>query len=392
MKLTHFAAGLALLGTTALADASDHLFVTDAERDTYDWIHYSTGAVVGNNVYLSGVSGQPFEGEDAIERQFDDAFARLKANLEAAGSDLSHVKEVYSWHVDLWDHAEVFLKMKDKYFPGPDFPAFTSVEIEGLPPGAFLELTARAEVIDGGDTLEYRDAPGKEAATLRYTPAIVDGDMIYLSGLSGDSSGSVEDQMRSAFETLKAEVEAAGSSMDDIIEVDAFVVNPAENMALVEQMRDEYITAPVVWNPIPIKGIVDPKGLLELTVRVRPTGSDTLFEVTPGDAPNLARAIRYGNDVYIAAVLGSEGDTDTARFNHAFQQLQASVEAAGLEMSDVVEFNSYMSDQSLDRFMSLLPTKDLYLKDPYPTWNGIGVSDFGDGRTIIAMSARAVAK
>lgn len=389
MKLPSLVSTLTLAGTAALADGHAVRIIPEAERDVYETVHYAPAVVMGNDIYMSGVSGQTFDGENAVEQQFEAIFARVAANLEAAGSNMAHVKEVYTWHVDMFDHGLTFLKVKDKYFPGPDYPTFTSVGIDALPPGALLEVTVRAERIDGGDALEYRDAPGKAAAELKYAPAVVDDDLIYLSGLAGDASGSVEEQFRSAFDILKAELEAAGSSLNDIIELDSFHVDASAHMALFEQIRDEYITAPVVWNPVPIKAILVPGGLLELTARARPTDSETRHEVTAGDAPNLARAIRYGNDVFIATVMGIQGETDSEKFTHALEQLQASVAAAGLEMADVVEFNSFMTDMTPERFLPFLSLRDQYLKEPYPTWNGLGVGAFADPDAIIAISARA---
>ena len=396
--------GLRLISLCALCVVANPVFakdglkriIPDDQREIYETIHYAPAVVHGNDVYLSGISGQVYEGENAIERQFESAFRKLKRNLEAAGSDLSHVKEIYSYHIDLFKHAPAFLKARDRYFPNAPYAAWTSVEIDRLPPGAVLEIVARAERIEDGDRLRYLDAPGKKAAELRYTPAVVDGDMVYVSGLSGKSDGTtVEEQFRSAFETLKTELESAGSGLDDIIEMDTFHVDIDRHLSLFKRVFDEYVKRPVVWRPTGIKGMVDPKGLLEITVRARHGESEKRIETIKVREDNQAAVLRFGDVFYTAAVSADPRNaeqSDEKQFDGMFKEIGAVLAEAGLSFDDVVELNSYHTDMTNERFFKFVSVKDRYLKKPYPAWNGIGVNALPLPHARASVSVRALAR
>lgn len=381
----------AIAGSVAAADMAQRI-IPQESKQLYAQLHYAPAIVTGNDIFLSGVSGKAFEGNDAIEKQFDDAFAQLKRNLEASGSDLSHVKEIYSYHIDLLKHGLTFLKVKDKYFPGPNYPTWTSVGITELAPGAKLELVARAEKIDGGDVLVRRDVPGKEAAKLHYQPGVIDGDLVFLAGLSGNSKDtSVEEQFRDAFERLKLELEAVGSSLDDIIELDSFHVDIAKHMALFETVRANYIKHPVIWNPVGIEGIVDPNGLLELTVRAKVSSAKQAVETMTASGSMEVSSARFADIHYIGTVYADKdqrGDSLESEANAAFLALQEKLKAIGADFSDVIEFNSYHSVWGVEGFTAFQSVKDRYLKEPYPTWNGIGVSQLAEPDARVAISAR----
>lgn len=102
---------------------------------------YSQGVVSGTMVYCSGQLGlDPESGRlvgPTTAVQTRQAIANLRAVLEAAGSDLSHVVKTTVYLVDVTDFAE----MNDEYedLLGDAKPARTTV-------GASLPLQARVEI------------------------------------------------------------------------------------------------------------------------------------------------------------------------------------------------------------------------------------------------------
>jgi 2-iminobutanoate/2-iminopropanoate deaminase len=76
------------------------------------------------------------------------------------------------------------------------------------------------------------------------------GKLVFISGMTArraDGSiagvGDIEVQTRQVCENLKAAVEAAGGSMDDIVRVDVYVRN-MEHFDAIHKVRREYFKAP----------------------------------------------------------------------------------------------------------------------------------------------------
>ena len=61
--------------------------------------------------------------------------------LEASGSSWDNVVEMTSYHMDLEGQMQTFMKVKDRYVTGPDFPAWTGVGTTALAVGtAIVEI------------------------------------------------------------------------------------------------------------------------------------------------------------------------------------------------------------------------------------------------------------
>ena len=66
----------------------------------------------------------------------------------------------------------------------------------------------------------------------RYSPAIRSNGLLFVSGQvgsrpDGSPEPDLEAQVRLAFENLSAVLKAAGCTFDDVIDVTAFIVDPA---------------------------------------------------------------------------------------------------------------------------------------------------------------------
>jgi 2-iminobutanoate/2-iminopropanoate deaminase len=67
-----------------------------------------------------------------------------------------------------------------------------------------------------------------------YSPVVVSGDLVYTAGqVAQDAEGSlvsggIEVQTRQVLENIRACVEAAGCTLDDVIKVNAFLANLAD--------------------------------------------------------------------------------------------------------------------------------------------------------------------
>ncbi|MBQ9197417.1 MAG: RidA family protein [Clostridia bacterium] len=106
---------------------------------------YSQAIAEGGFIYTSGqIPIDPHSGviESAgIEEQTEQALQNLRAVLEAAGSDLSHVVKTTCFLQRISDFA-AFNAVYEKHFPGK--PARSCIEVSALPKGALVEIEAVA--------------------------------------------------------------------------------------------------------------------------------------------------------------------------------------------------------------------------------------------------------
>lgn len=77
-----------------------------------------------------------------------------------------------------------------------------------------------------------------------YSAAIKSGDLLFVSGQVGSRSDGTpepvfEQQVRLAFENLKATLAAAGATLDDIIDVTSFHTDPEKQFATILAIKHE---------------------------------------------------------------------------------------------------------------------------------------------------------
>ncbi|GGN80002.1 RidA family protein [Nocardia rhizosphaerihabitans] len=108
---------------------------------------------------------------------------------------------------------------------------------------------------------------------LHFATATRVGDLVWVSGQVGiDPATSapaegIEAQARFAFEGIKQALEAAGSSMDNIIELLTYHTDMARDGEVFGKVKDEYIKAPYpCWTGIGVTHLARPEFLCEVRV------------------------------------------------------------------------------------------------------------------------------
>jgi len=120
---------------------------------------------------------------------------------------------------------------------------------------------------------EHFAPPGMEAAyhEWHYTPAVKIGDMVIVSGIPAGGSGSYEDQVRRMFVALGRQLEMAGASYADVVELTSFHVGPTD----AESFQAEFARfAPVhheffpshypAWSAVGTTALLAPGAVVEL--------------------------------------------------------------------------------------------------------------------------------
>ncbi|MBW5435724.1 RidA family protein [Bradyrhizobium canariense] len=122
------------------------IFAAAGGGSIFDKFQYSSAVKAGGLVFIAGQIGLNPDGSmpDTSEQQFVNAFERLKLVVEDAGSQMSDLVELVSYHVGLNSHLADFMRVKEKYVPAP-FPTWTILDIAGLArPGLIIEIKAVA--------------------------------------------------------------------------------------------------------------------------------------------------------------------------------------------------------------------------------------------------------
>lgn len=111
------------------------------------------------------------------------------------------------------------------------------------------------------------------------------------------------------------------------------------------------------------------------------------------DQFHFAPAVRVGEQVFCSGQLGNgpggKLDPDpAAQIAAAFENVRAVLEEAGASFADVVEMTSFHVGfgEHIGVFMQV---KDAFVKEPYPAWTAIGVSELAFG-ALVEIKVRAI--
>ena len=113
------------------------------------------------------------------------------------------------------------------------------------------------------------DSARKTYESWHYAPAVRHDDLIFFSGVIG-SGESVEDEFRSAWQSLGEVLAAAGVGYEDIVDSTLYVVDLQKNAATMAKVKDEFIKEPYpasTW--IGISELVIPGTRAEIKVTAR---------------------------------------------------------------------------------------------------------------------------
>lgn len=113
------------------------------------------------------------------------------------------------------------------------------------------------------------------------------------------------------------------------------------------------------------------------------------------DAYHFAPATRVGDMIWVSGQVGIDatmapGVGMEAQAKLAFEALKAVLEAAGANLSDVVELMTFHTDLRGD-MSAFSQVKDQYFPGPYPSWTAVGVTQLAMPELLVEIRAVAVA-
>jgi len=327
---------------------------------------YSPGILVGGTLYISGNGSKDASGARAAstEDKVRQALRNVRATLSGAGMDYSNVV----WMNIYLTHGGEIGAMNHAYWGeiGNDPPARTVLVVSALPDNEEVEINCIAVKDKSSRRAVWPQGwpRGKEADP----PAILAGDVVYLSAQSGSDpktgklAATFPDETRQALQNVQTILASANLTMKHVL-----WVNPYMSVSGQYDVMGSVYKTFFEFGNTPGRGTIQVMGL--------PNGSHIVFSCIAGTDLSKRKAIRprnmppsptaspgilYGNTLYLSAKDGfipGQGIV-TPDFNLQLRQsmrnLLDGLEEAEMSFSDVVFSTAYLRNiHDFDKFNPL---------------------------------------
>jgi len=332
----------------------------------------SSAVRAGDLLFISGQVSTAFDGSIIApgdsRGQTAQIFESLQGLLEEAGGSMDDVVDLISFHKDIRDLGEV-AEVAAKFLPS-DAPAWTAIGTQGTyEPEQLINIKAIAHLGDAEkicynpDRLEFFRAYPMSAGCRK-------GDLLFISGCVGaDAKGNVLSHgdhaahAVHAFDGLRSVLDMAGGSLDDIVDLHSFHVDPRGMDLAAESVcnsKDIFGTTrnenAAPWTAIGTTGLAMPGLLGEYRV-IADLGSGQRIASTPDTIwwrtlPVSGGSMKKGGSLIgVAGQVASDGDgvivgtgDIAAQTSYDFDQIELILKGFGAGLADVVEIISFHKD------------------------------------------------
>lgn len=120
-----------------------------------------------------------------------------------------------------------------------------------------------------------------------------------------------------------------------------------------------------------------------------PPGMENIYETY-----HYAPGILIDNTLYLSGQVGRDENLNVvegaqAQFEQAFENVKKVLDTAGATFDDVVELETWFSDDMAD-LKTFLAVKDRYFINRYPTWTGFAVKGFSMPGILVEIKCKAI--
>ena len=352
---------------------------------------FSSAVKAGGFIYVAGSIGDgstPLAVGDvrAQTKQTLDGIAKI---LKTAGSSLANAASVTVYLRNVADFAAMN-EVYATYFPANPPARTTVVVTQPLANADGLVEISMIAIPDGGERTVIHPADWVKSPA-PYSYGIKSGNTLFLAGLvsrngkdNANVPGDVTAQTKTVLDNGAAILKQAGMTYGDVVTARVFITDAA----MFQTMNAAYR---------PYFGDVAPA---RLTVRAGLTGPDYAVEIamiavkdasrtavntpnadgTPGrPSANLSSAIRVGNTLYLAGIVGStpanRGDIK-GQSTEVLDRIDRTLKAAGFTKSDVVDSTVFMSDMT--KFGDMNEVYRARFGGNFPARATVGIGPIGD--------------
>jgi reactive intermediate/imine deaminase len=321
---------------------------------------YSPGILAGDFLYVSGQGGRDAAGTlpGTIEGQTRQTLLNVKAIIEAAGLTMEHVVYSQVYLDDMAHHDAMDRVWKEFFAKAP--PARAVLGVYKLPTDIAVEINA---VAFRHLTRTRRIVPARSPQNLSWSPGMMAGTRLYLSGFVGTdaATGTIpqdpDAQVQLALDNMKQTLAAAGMDFRHVVFVNPYLTDGASR-----RMNDIYakhfefgntparatirVTSLPGGNTIAFTGVAVAD--LSRRLAVRPTNMRPSATASP---------CVFADDTYYCSAKGPftpgprnlQGiwvGTVEAQVRQTMRNLLDGLEEAGLGLSNVVATNVCLDDMN----------------------------------------------
>lgn len=319
---------------------------------------FSQAVKAGGFIYVCGTmatdeSGHLVPGD--IKAQTARTLENISAVLKAAGSSLRNAASVTVYLKNAADFGAMN-EVYRGYWPA-DPPARTTVAANLVNPDGLVEISMVA-IPDGAERRVIRPQ-GWAAGSLPYSYGILSGDTLFLAGLVSRSgkdgtvvAGDIQVQTKTALDNAGEILKAAGMTHADAVNSRVFITDTALFQDMNAAYRPYFPKDPPARATVRA-GLMGPEFLVEITL-VAVKASDRAAVTTPNPDgspgqpnPNFSSAVRVGNRLYVAGMLGNteanKGDI-RSQTRETLSRIGRTIKAAGFDWANVVDAIVYITD------------------------------------------------
>jgi len=353
---------------------------------------FSAAVKADGLVYVSGTLGS---GGD-IKAQTKQVLDNISATLKTAGSSLANAASVTVYLRNQSD----FAAMNEVYrtYWTKDPPARTTVMLPLLNEG-LVEIAVVA-VPNGGERVvvnprEWSSSPNP------YSYGIKTGNTLFLSGLIARNGkdntpikGDMAAQTKAVLDNGAAVLKAAGFAYSDVVASRVYVSDQAAFQDMNKVYQTYFPTDPPARATVKTL-LTSPDYIVEITMVAVKGGGHTAFTTPNPDGkpgaknPNLSSAIKTGNRLYVAGILGNTADNKgdvKAQTAESLARIGRTLKAAGYDWKDVVDAVVYLPDLTKFNDMNASYREPIGKDFPARATVGAGLMN-ADGAVEIMMTA-----
>lgn len=302
---------------------------------------------VGDTLYVAAQgnrnpdTGERFAEMGAATRQ---VMLNAKRELEAAGFRLTDVVASHVWLTDLNRYQQMNAVYRS--FFTAQFPTRTTVGVAALPGDSPVQIAMVA--VKGPSQVIFPE--GASPSGLPFSPGILAGDTLYLSGQAGVDSktgqlveGDMQLHVLQTLSNTRGVLQAAGMDFTNVVSAYVFVTD-------LDQFGDASKAYLSVFNTEPRPARM-PMGVAALPlnspVEITLIASRNVRQAVLGEGQpatsNYSRGLLTGDSLHLAGIYRREG-TMRDQVNSCFDWVNSLMKAGGMELKDVVELRIYLSD------------------------------------------------
>jgi 2-iminobutanoate/2-iminopropanoate deaminase len=316
---------------------------------------FSPAILSGDFLFLSGSIGNKagsLEVEGDIRDQTRQAMENLKVILKAADMDFSHVVQTNAFLSDT-RYFQAFNEVYRSYFT-ENPPTRATVQAD-IVLGAQAEFSMIA--VRPGVERKVIIPEGMKTPELPYSWGILAGNTLFIAGATSRNpetyqpvTGDTATQTKQVMENIGRVLKGAGMDYKDVVSCKVFLEDARDFQAMNEVYRTFFPEDPPTRATVRAR-LMNPafKAEIQCVAVKDPTRKVVVAEGASRSSSPFSPAIQVGNRLYLSGFVGrgpdgyAPGDVK-AQTKQTLANLAATLKAAGMDFTNVVDATVYLSD------------------------------------------------